>query len=433
MDKRLIVTQSLHLGGLALVLVGLAVACEQEPSKSGPTSSQTGGSGGTGSGGTGGLDAGLSGEGGADDEEVRKGERGSSCDSSNDCEEGLSCIVSNDCPTGVACANKSCQPSNFEIMGTGKQCHVIDCATTEDCCGDKPLEMPEKCVDRERICSQPTLLDCSSSICTSDTVCGSGTCPASTCSLDGEACQVTADCELNTCNTASTPDLCSISGADCSSITCTTNLCPTTYCDCTNPDYDPENPICSDPDCEGICGFACEEERCVVDDSCDIDADCVAVTTPFCDDSGTCVECLTSEDCGEDEEVECVAGRCGPECEVDTQCALFEACQANECVYVGCQSNRECVLSATDADPTHDPRLAKCNVENGIGTCVFPCEIDAQCAPTEVCLEGVCEYIGCETDGECKTIAGLHNTPIPTEERPWVTTAVCRAETPLAP
>ena len=91
------------------------------------------------------------------------------------------------------------------------------------------------------------------------------------------------------------------------------------------------------------------------------------------------------------------------------------------------------MLSAGDGDPTQDARLAKCNIENAIGTCVFPCEIDAQCAPTEVCLEGVCEYIGCETDGECKSIAGLHNQPVPTDEKPWVTTAQCRAETAPAP
>jgi hypothetical protein len=410
-------------------LVGLAVACEQEPAKH-TTSPSTGGTAGAGSGGTGGtVDGGLLGEGGEATNQVRKGERGSSCDSSNDCEEGLSCIVSDACPPGVACANKSCQPSNFDIVGTGKQCHIVDCATTPDCCGDKPLEAPEKCVDRERICNQPTLPDCVAVTCTEDTECGSGKCQGN-CSLDAELCLLTADCEANTCDTSLDPDTCSVSAADCSSVTCSTNLCNTPYCRCENPDYDPTDPICSDPDCDGICGFVCEEERCVADTSCDSDLDC-AVTTPFCDD-GACVECLTSDDC-EDEDVECVDGHCGPECEVDTQCSLFETCQGNECVFVGCQSDRECVLSATDADPTHDPRLAKCHIEAGIGTCIFPCDIDAQCAPTEVCLNGVCEYIGCETDGECKTIAGLHNEPVPTEERPWITKAECRAETTPTP
>jgi hypothetical protein len=99
---------------------------------------------------------------------------------------------------------------------------------------------------------------------------------------------------------------------------------------------------------------------------------------------------------------------------------------------VGCRSDRECVLQAASGKTvtSQDPRLAKCNVQNGLGTCVFPCDVDAQCAPSEVCLNGVCKYIGCETDAECKTIAGLHNLPVPTPERPWTTTAVCRPDEP---
>ncbi|HEY3252398.1 MAG TPA: hypothetical protein VGJ91_00565, partial [Polyangiaceae bacterium] len=148
--------------------------------------------------------------------------------------------------------------------------------------------------------------------------------------------------------------------------------------------------------------------------------------------SGVCGECRSSADC---KNAECIDGHCGPACKVDTQCALFEACQAGECVYVGCRSDRECVLQARSSTATlpQDPRLAKCNIEGSTGTCVFPCEIDAQCASTEVCLAGVCKYIGCETDSECTTIAGLHDLPAPTPDRPWVTTATCRPEAPATP
>jgi hypothetical protein len=190
----------------------------------------------------------------------------------------------------------------------------------------------------------------------------------------------------------------------------------------------PTAAICSDPQCEGICGYTCLEERCVVDARCASDVQCGA-TTPYCSE-GACVECLSSDDC---EMEECVDGHCGPQCETDTQCKLFEACQAGECVYVGCRTDRECVLKAGAAPPGQDPRLARCQIEEGHGTCVFPCEIDAQCAPSEVCLEGMCEYIGCETDTECKTIAGLHDQPQPTPERPWVTNVQCRPETAAAP
>ncbi len=358
--------------------------------------------------------------------EVRKGERGSSCDSTNDCAEELSCVVTHDCPAGVACSNKSCQPSNFEVEGTGKRCHVSDCKTTTDCCGDMPQKAPAKCERRDSICTKPTLAGCSQVRCATAAECGKGTC-AGQCSLDAAKCLTTADCLTNTCDTTTEPDLCSLTGTDCSSFTCSLNTCSLPLCNCVNPEYDPTNPICTDPDCEGICGFVCEEDRCVVDTTCAADTEC-PLTTPYCA-KGECQECRTSEDC---EDEACVDGHCGPVCEVDTQCGVFEACQANECVYVGCRTDRECVLQAASskAASSQDPRLAKCSIENNRGTCVFPCEIDAQCAPSEVCLANVCKYIGCETDSECKTIAGLHNLPVPTPERPWVTTAVCKAEAP---
>jgi hypothetical protein len=45
-----------------------------------------------------------------------------------------------------------------------------------------------------------------------------------------------------------------------------------------------------------------------------------------------------------------------------------------------------------------------------------------------VCVGGVCEYIGCELDAECKTILGLHDQTA-NEETPWVSTIECRAPT----
>lgn len=367
------------------------------------------------------------GMGGASSQEiVRKGERGSSCDSTNDCEDGLSCIVTGACPAGLACANKSCQPSNFEILGTGKQCHVSECTTKADCCGDMPEELPAKCAARDNVCSQPSIPGCVATSCTSDATCGGGTCGGGTCSLTATSCLTTADCEEDTCDLGM--GTCTLSLGGCGSdVDCTSvNSCSTTYCDCTNPEYDPTDPICSDEDCAGVCGWSCVGERCVVDTSCTLDEEC-PFATPFCDDSGQCVACLTNDDC---EDEECVGGRCGPECEADTQCSLFEACQDNECVYVGCRTDRECVLGAAAAldGSSQDPRLSVCSIAAGIGTCVYPCEIDAQCSPTEICLGGRCEYIGCETDSECKTIAGLHDRPVPTREQPWTTTAICKEE-----
>lgn len=363
------------------------------------------------------------------DEIVRKGERGSSCNSSNDCEPELSCIATHDCPTGVACSNKSCQPSNFNLTGTGKSCHVRDCSTKADCCGDKPLVTPAKCANRQSICNQPTLAGCTATNCTSSATCGKGKCEGK-CYLDNVTCLTTANCAANTCDTALNPDTCTVSKYDCSLSTCTVNTCSTPYCNCKNPEYLPTDPICTDPDCDGICAFTCTDDRCVADTGCTADSQC-AVSKPFCT-MGVCGECRTKDDCKDED---CIDGHCGPACTSDTQCGLFEACQTGKCVYVGCRSDRECVLKASSANSAQgqDPRLSKCSVEGNLGTCVFPCEIDAQCAATEVCFEGVCKYIGCERDSECATIAGLHNLPAPTPDRPWITSAICVAEDSATP
>lgn len=421
---------------LALLALGLIFACQEKSDDNPEPSGAAGKSASAGSGATPSTpDAGDAG-GAADEDTVRKGQRGSSCDSTNDCEEGLSCMVTSGCPTGVACANKSCQPSNFEdLTGTGKSCHIKDCATKADCCGEKPLKLPEKCQNRDSICKLSTLPGCTSNLtCTTAANCGPGKCEGYCSAATATKCTTASDCAANTCVTtttgSTTTNTCSVTGFDCTSTTCTTNTCTALRCNCTNPEYLPSSPICSDPDCTNVCAFTCTNDRCVTDTSCTTDLQC-STTTPYCTD-GKCNQCRTNDDCKDEE---CIAGHCGPACKADTQCALFESCQSGKCVYVGCRSDRECVLQAraANATPTQDPRLAKCNIEDDVGTCIFPCEIDAQCATTEVCHEGVCRYIGCATDSECTTIAGLHNQPAPTPDRPWITTAVCEGEDSAAP
>src|SRR6478609_2369336 len=421
------------VGGLALLALGLCVGCEKKDEAADPNNSGVAGSS-AGVGGTAPMPASTPGAGGADPDEVRKGERGSSCDSTIDCEDDLTCIVTSACPAGVACANKTCQPSNFNLTGTGKSCQVSDCKAKIDCCGDKPLQAPAKCADRKLICGSPTLAGCTTTSCTSATadICGKGAC-SGRCSYDSLFCRENADCAANTCDPLT--GLCKMTGGSCSSdLPCPTvdNTCSLAvqYCDCANKKYKPDSAICADEDCEDVCGLTCKEDRCVVDDSCGSDDDCPE-TAHFCN-AGVCGQCKTSTDCKDEM---CINGHCGPSCKTDTQCPTFEACQAGECVYVGCRTDRECVLQARTgaAAPSQDPRLAKCHIAKDIGTCVLPCDIDAQCAPTEICHEGICTYIGCETDGECKTIAGLHDLPLPTPDRPWTTTAVCKPEGTAAP
>jgi hypothetical protein len=218
--------------------------------------------------------------------------------------------------------------------------------------------------------------------------------------------------------------------------TCTSSAdCPQTNvcegfgsCNCSNPDYDILNPICSDEDCDNVCTRVCENERCVEDNSCEDDTDCFDGERTLCE-AGECVQCLVDTDCDtvldeEDDEDECRLGICVTPCKGDAECPSMHSCNAGTCEFVGCQSDRECILSG-GAPEAGDPRLAVCDVEDGVGTCKIECELDAHCQLNEVCHEGTCEYIGCENDGECKSLLNLHNWES-SKEFPWVPAGECR-------
>src|SRR4051812_16757215 len=81
---------------------------------------------------------------------------------------GENCQARNDCQAGLACLNGICGANEFPIAVAAKQCDRIDCATTEDCCGGKPTEVPTKCNALVAACT-PTFADCSATqVCTSD-------------------------------------------------------------------------------------------------------------------------------------------------------------------------------------------------------------------------------------------------------------------------
>jgi hypothetical protein len=355
-------------------------------------------------------------------------------------QRGENCQARNDCASGLACLNHICSKNEFEVDVAVKQCDLIECATTKDCCGSKPTEAPTKCAQRDTVCT-PTIVGCSPGICTSDAACMGGTCRPGTCAITATACDAAADCQ-DTCGADGT---CTVSSGVCTlDSDCTyyiynaTNTCGTRTCNCANPDYVPGAEICTDPDCTDVCLLRCEDERCVQDTSCEDDADCLSVGLRHCDDS-RCVQCLEDEDCDEDGGETCDAGLCHKPCEHNEECPLFNACDADsgECVYVGCQSDRECILAATgngDGEtpgPTaggEDPRLLKClesAADPKIKECKIPCENDGSCGAQSVCSEGYCKFIGCNEDEECRAYLGITNQK-PTEAHPYVTTAVCR-------
>ncbi|HET7538522.1 MAG TPA: hypothetical protein VFK05_01575 [Polyangiaceae bacterium] len=357
---------------------------------------------------------------------------------------GENCQARNDCQDGLACLNGICGINEFSVSVAVKHCDIIECSTTEDCCGDKPTEVPAKCSKRDATCL-PSLAGCvANQVCTSDATCGAGTCrPAAatgTCSggnLAGRTCASTTDCQ----------DLCVNGACSYSLDTCTENIDCLYYstltttcakasrtCNCVNPEYLPSDPICTDPDCTDLCTLRCDKERCVVDRSCKKDTDCAAAT-PFCSD-GQCVQCTADDDCADGQS--CDSGVCHTPCKHNEECSAFYECNADsgECEYVGCKSDRECILAANAGNqnvstPTpsgEDPRLLKClpsEADPAHKTCKIPCENDGSCGAQSVCDAGFCKFIGCESSEECRAYLGLVNK-LPTTAKPYVPTAICR-------
>jgi hypothetical protein len=250
-----------------------------------------------------------------------------------------------------------------------------------------------------------------------------------------------------------TTGTCSMSLGACTlSTDCTYNsyvaTCSSRICDCTNPEYDPSAPICTDKACENICLLRCSDDSlCVQDTSCKTDTDCQLVGLNICD-GGRCVQCMTEDDCDVDKEETCEKGLCHRPCKQDEECGLFEACnkKSGDCEYVGCQSDRECILAASgvSVDPTpgtnaapisgsDDPRLYKClpsESDPKVNTCKIPCENDGSCGQFQACDNGYCKFIGCESDEECRAYLHISNQ-MTSDNKPYIATAVCR-EAPTA-
>lgn len=340
---------------------------------------------------------------------VRRSERGAGCSVKNDCDAGLSCI------RGI------CEPTSFGLTPTGKECVQIDCTTSDDCCGKLSTEIPDKCQGRAALCLQK-LPGCVAEPCSHSRDCAGGAVCSGHCAVTSGECSGNIDCLANKCLAGK----CSLDFTACASdAECAANVCVGGTCACNNPSYEANNPICDDPDCDGLCLWACEDSRCVIPTTCESNSDCLGAK-PLCVE-GECVECADSVDCSIGKT--CRKGSCETPCENDANCPLFEACQAGECIHVGCRSDRECTLlpdvNALDLPAGFDPRLLRCHTEKGVGRCLIPCQTDAQCAPTETCSGGLCEYIGCDDSAECRSIIGLHDQ-VASDTQPWIPTVECR-------
>ena len=356
---------------------------------------------------------------------------------------GESCLARNDCADGLACVMGVCSQNDFDIDVSARHCERVECEADVDCCGSKPLQAPARCANRVAVCETPQVEDCSFTSCTDDGDCGDGTCGSGYCSQTSTLCSADADCETDTCDTSL--GYCSLSYVTCTTDDdCLENPCVSRTCDCSNPEYDPTDDICTDSECTDVCVYKCEDRLCVHDTSCESDMDCLGLTADICD-SGRCVECLEKSDCDSEDE-ECVDGSCERPCDADEECPLFHQCQDGECVETGCTSDRECVLAANSGsgDWSGDPRRAQCLVtgqDPDVKYCRVPCENDAECIDPiydvaqgvigprfQVCdTDGFCKFIGCTSDAECRAYLGLENQT-PTDDRPFVATAVCSKE-----
>jgi hypothetical protein len=124
--------------------------------------------------------------------------------------------------------------------------------------------------------------------------------------------------------------------------------------------------------------------------------------------------------------------QCKKPCTANEECKAFEECQTDgSCKLVGCKSNLECVLAASNPGvPLNgkDPRLAQCLTIKGVPvpTCAFKCQTDTECASDEACSAGVCTKLGCTSDAECRAAANLPPQTV-TADKPYVTEAKCVA------
>jgi hypothetical protein len=349
---------------------------------------------------------------------------------------GESCQARNDCAGGLACVNNLCIKDDFAIAPLAKQCVRVECATTADCCGDKPTEAPAKCAARATKCT-PTLPGCTTGAsCGSPADCGGGACIGS-CSNSFANCtnssQCTAACQYT--GLGSTGYQCASDDSECT----TTADCPAVgtcqfmQCSCANPEYDFSDPICSDTDCDDLCTLTCQDELCVQDESCENDTECAFNYPNTMCHQGRCVECAMDSDCDTDDGEQCREGACQKPCEANEGCPLFHSCQEGACVETGCTSDRECVLAAGSIGYGQDARLAVCapsDSDPNVKQCKIPCESDTTCGQFSVCENNFCKFVGCDSNEECRGFLGLANQQL-TDERPYYSKAECRA--PVAP
>lgn len=282
------------------------------------------------------------------------GKRGESCEASNDCDQGLACI------------GGRCLESDFDLDFIPKQCYRVQCAESADCCADfKPLGgyTLQQCDMMKQNCEDSA---------TYPPAMPPGITP-NDCFYWVNYCRCAFDCVEEQCLTVA-GEYCLVDGQ------CTTGPA------------------------------MCVGNHCV---ACTRDTDCLSTLQPYCSNN-SCVQCKADGDCTTPGS-RCVSGLCQSGCTANENCGLMQACQAGECIDVGCSSDRQCYFL------TGDDRSRCVSTK-----CQTPCAADAECSdPFHICANGVCEFAGCDNDEECRAVLGLAMQPAMSLDR-----AVCRAPKP---
>lgn len=271
----------------------------------------------------------LSNNGCGDDDEndlaTHTGKKGEVCQTTRDCAPGLACIpriisTSSGGSAIVAGGGGTCVVGVFNVAPTNKECARTECDTFQDCCNRSSTGTAAFCANQRELCEGPSA---SSPVC---------------------------DSYRELC-------VCDENRIACESGTCTTKCVDDGNCRNAGPN--------------GTQG------KCV---------------------GGKCGQCSADVDCkilGDDQT--CVNAKCQAPCKGDGDCDNFDRCLSGKCIAGGCNSSRECIAATRNVEAT-------CGTD---GKCIIPCQTDLECGnPTGYaffsCIANQCVYTGCDSDKDCR-------------------------------
>ena len=267
-----------------------------------------------------------------DDAAPVRSRRGETCSVSADCADGLACS-----PVAGVSHGGLCVTADFKLTPTAKECVIIECATTSDCCDET---LAAGCERLRELCASEgdAGVDCTIFAqqcgCLTGTVECLGTKCVSHCNQDGDC---TARGTGKRCSGGNCSDC--ILDADCTGgRACVSGKCET---GCSN-----------DADCSGF--DRCLGNRCIAS-GCQTDRECVAATRNVdarCGTSGKCIiPCETDLECGSPTEY------------------AFYSCIDKQCTFIGCETDKDCRLlyvGASDASTLPLKQHAVCK-DKGVG------------------------------------------------------------------